>query len=111
MQSLGVLIWLISPLTANLLLRSLGKEGWKDFGIAPNLKSGWRWYLAALLIIPVISLIMIGLGVLAGVTDTTGFSKQGMSALISLLGLGIAGNLVKNLFEEFAWRGYLTPRL
>ncbi len=111
MQSLGVLIWLISPLAANLLLRSLGKEGWKDFGIAPNLKLGWRWYLAALLIIPVISLIMIVLGVLFGVTATPGFSTQGMSAFLSLLGVGIAGNLVKNLFEEFAWRGYLTPRL
>ena len=111
MQSLGVLIWLISPLAANLLLRWLGKEGWKDFGISPNLKSGWRWYLGAILITPLISLILIGLGVLFGSTVTAGFSTQGLSAFLSLLGVGIMGNLVKNLFEEFAWRGYLTPRL
>jgi membrane protease YdiL (CAAX protease family) len=111
MQSLGVLIWLISPLAANLLLRWLGKEGWKDFGISPNLKSGWRWYLVALLTIPVISLVMIGLGALFGSTAVPGLSAQGLSAFLSLLGAGIAGNLVKNLFEEFAWRGYLTPRL
>jgi membrane protease YdiL (CAAX protease family) len=111
MQSLGVLIWLISPLAANLLLRALGKEGWNDFGISPNLKSGWRWYLAALLIIPVISLVMIALGALFGSTAVPGLSPQGLSTFLSLLGVGIAGNLVKNLFEEFAWRGYLTPRL
>ena len=23
----------------------------------------------------------------------------------------LAGNFIKNIFEEFAWRGYLTPRL
>ena len=111
MESLGVLIWLISPLAANLLLRSLGKEGWKDFGITPNLKSGWRWYLAALLMVPVISLAMILIGVLFGSTTISGFSSQGINAFLSLLGVGIMGNLVKNVFEEFAWRGYLTPRL
>ena len=34
-----------------------------------------------------------------------------MSAFLSLLGVGFAGSAVKNIFEEFAWRGYLTPRL
>ena len=111
MQSLGVLIWLASPLAANLLLRSLGKDGWKDFGIKPNLISGWRWYLAALLIIPVISMVMVGLGMAFGVTSAAGFSAGRAGAFIPLLGAGIAGSLAKNLFEEFAWRGYLTPRL
>jgi len=111
MQSLGVLIWLVSPLAANLLLRSLGKDGWKDFGLAPNLKSGWRWYLIALLIIPVISLVMILLSVLSGAATAVGFSTQGINTFISVLGAGMAGNMVKNIFEEFAWRGYLTPRL
>ena len=111
MQSLGVLIWLISPLGANLLLRALSKEGWKDMGITPNLRSGWRWYLAALLIVPVISVVMILIGVLFGSTTLAPASPQGISRFLSLVGIGIVGSLVKNLFEEFAWRGYLTPRL
>ena len=41
MQGLGALVWLVSPLAANLLLRLAGGDGWKDFGIRPNLRSGW----------------------------------------------------------------------
>lgn len=37
MQSLGILIWLVTPLLANLLLRLLGGDGWKDFGLNPLL--------------------------------------------------------------------------
>jgi membrane protease YdiL (CAAX protease family) len=111
MQSPGVLIWLVSPLAANLLLRSLGGDGWKDFGITPNLKSGWPWYLAALLIVPAVSLALIGLSVLFGAATLTGLSSPGMRAFLSLVAVGFAGNAIKNLFEEFAWRGYLTPRL
>ncbi len=111
MQSLGILIWLVSPLTANLLLRSIGRDGWKDFGIGLHLKSGWRWYLAALIIVPVISLVIIAIGDLLGVSTSTGFSGQGMKTFLSLLVTAFAGSMVKNIFEEFAWRGYLTPRL
>lgn len=111
MQSLGVLIWLVSPLAANLLLRSIGRDGWKDFGIGLHLRSGWRWYLAALIIVPVISFVIIAIGSLLGVSTSTGFSSQGMNTFLSLLVTAFVGSMVKNIFEEFAWRGYLTPRL
>src|SRR5690606_29729251 len=39
------------------------------------------------------------------------FSNVELHALLPLIGASIAGNLVKNIFEEFAWRGYLTPKL
>jgi membrane protease YdiL (CAAX protease family) len=111
MQSLGVLIWLVSPLAANLLLRSLGGDGWKDFGITPNFKSGWPWYWAALLIVPAVSLVLIGLSVLFGAGVISGFPSPGMRGFLSVVGTGFVGNAIKNIFEEFAWRGYLTPRL
>ncbi|NTV37459.1 MAG: CPBP family intramembrane metalloprotease [Anaerolineaceae bacterium] len=111
MQSLGVLIWLASPLAANLLLRALGGDGWKDFGIRLNLRSGWRWYLAALLIVPAITLVTLGSSLLFGSATISGFDAKGMGAFLALLGAGFAGNMVKNIFEEFSWRGYLTPRL
>jgi membrane protease YdiL (CAAX protease family) len=30
---------------------------------------------------------------------------------MQLVAVSFAGNFFKNIFEEFAWRGYLTPRL
>ena len=47
MQGLGTLVWLATPLVANLLLRALGGDGWKDFGFKPHFKDSWRWYLAS----------------------------------------------------------------
>ena len=105
MQSLGFLIWLVSPLVANLLLRSVGKEGWNDFGIGLNLKSGWKWYLAALLIVPVITLATLAVGLIIRTTAVT----AGQGGFFVLVGGAFVGSMVNNLFEEFAWRGYLTP--
>jgi len=110
MQGLGVLFWLVSPLAGNLLLRALGGDGWQDFGLKPNFKEGWIWYLAALLIVPLVVLITMGLGTLFGAISLAGFAKLGFSAFLPLVAAAFSGAMVKNIFEEFAWRGYLTPR-
>ena len=110
MQGLGALVWLVSPLAANLLLRWLGGDGWKDFGIKPNFKGGWFWYLAALLIAPLVTIVVLGVGVLFGAISFTGFKQMGVNVFLPLVGAAFVGAMVKNIFEEFAWRGYLTPR-
>lgn len=110
MQGLGALIWLASPLAAGLLLRTFGGDGWQDAGFKLNLKSGWRWYLAALLIIPLVSLAIMAVGKLLGVIDLSGFAAQGAGAFLGLVATTFGGSMAKNIFEEFAWRGYLTPR-
>ena len=110
MQGLGALVWLVSPLAANLLLRWLGGDGWKDFGIKPNFKGGWIWYLAALLIAPLVTIVVLGVGVLFGAISFTGFKQMGVNVFLPLVGVAFVGAMVKNIFEEFAWRGYLTPR-
>lgn len=110
MQGLGALVWLITPLATGLLLRTFGGDGWKDFGLAPKLRLSWVWYLAAVLIVPLISGLTLGLGVGLGAISLSVSAAQGANALVSLAGVASASVLVKNVFEEFAWRGYLTPR-
>jgi membrane protease YdiL (CAAX protease family) len=109
-QSLGALIWLITPLLTTILLRTFGGDGWKDSGFGLNLKAGWIWYIAALLIIPLTTTVMIALGYMLGVISLSGFAAQDADAFLSILGATFAASLVKNIFEEFVWRGYLTPR-
>jgi membrane protease YdiL (CAAX protease family) len=111
MQSLGVLVWLTSPALAGFLLRAFGGDGWKDSGFGLNLLSGWKWYLAAILVYPLASLLTFGLGAVSGAINTDGFAVQGFGAYLSVAGVMLGGSLMKNFFEEFAWRGYLTPRL
>lgn len=112
MQGLGALVWLVSPLAANLILRAVGGDGWADFGLRPNLKSGWKWYLVAILLAPLVTIIVFSVAVvsLSGGIDFSGFTRQGLEAYLPLVGMVFVGVMVKNLFEEFAWRGYLTPR-
>ena len=111
MQSLGALVWLTSPALVGLLLRAFGGDGWKDSGFGLNLISGWKWYLIALLVYPLAALLTFGLATILRAIRTDGFATQGFSAYLSAAGVMLVGSLMKNIFEEFAWRGYLTPRL
>jgi membrane protease YdiL (CAAX protease family) len=109
-ESLGILIFLLLPFLTVLLLRGFGKDGWKDFGLRLNLKGNWGWYLLALLMYPASILLTLGLGAVFGAASFDGLRTQGFGALFSVIGLGFAMSLMKNIGEEFAWRGYLTPR-
>jgi membrane protease YdiL (CAAX protease family) len=109
-QSLGLLIWILAPLLTVLILRGFGKDGWSDFGLRFNFNGNAGWYLFAFLLYPVTIAITLLLGGLFGVVSFEGLATKGFSALLQVIAVGFAASLIKNIFEEFAWRGYLTPR-
>ncbi len=111
MQSLGALVWLTTPALSGIFLRAFAGDGWKDAGFGLNLLSGWKWYLVAVLVYPLASLLTFSLAALFGIASADGFAAQGVAAYFSVAGTMFVGSLMKNIFEEFAWRGYLTPRL
>jgi membrane protease YdiL (CAAX protease family) len=105
-QGLGMLIWITAPLITGLLLRGFGKDGWLDFGLRLNLKGNWGWYALALLIYPITIILTLSLSTLFG----TSSYERSYSDLLPIILFGLAASLIKNIGEEFAWRGYLTPR-
>jgi membrane protease YdiL (CAAX protease family) len=112
MQSLGALVWLTTPALSGLLLRLIGGDGWKDSGFGLHLRSGgWKWYVLSLVAYPVIALLTGGLALAIGAISADGFATQGFSAYVPAVVTMLVASLMKNIFEEFAWRGYLTPRL
>ncbi|MFN8413473.1 MAG: CPBP family intramembrane glutamic endopeptidase [Anaerolineales bacterium] len=111
MQSLGALVWLTTPALSGILLRAFGGDGWKDSGFGLNLISAWKWYLIAILVYPLAAILTFGLAALFGVVSADGFATQGLNAYLSVASVILVGSLMKNIFEEFVWRGYLTPRL
>ena len=111
LQSLGALVWLATPALSGFFLRTFGGDGWKDSGFGLHLISSCKWYLAALLVYPLAALLTFGLGALLGITSADGFAAQGFGAYLTVAGTMFIGSLMKNFFEEFAWRSYLTPRL
>ncbi len=101
-----MLFWIAAPLLTGLLLRGFGGDGWSDFGLQLNLKGNWGWYVLSIFIYPATIAFVLGLSALFGA------SSQGRSFadLLPIFLAGIVGSLIKNIGEEFAWRGYLTPR-
>lgn len=107
-QQLGLLLWLIAPLLTALLLRALAGDGWKDFGLRPSLQGNVVWYVVSLLVYPVVAGVVLGIGGALGLVTAPKFS---FSLLLSVFAGGLLAAFVKNIFEEFAWRGYLAPKV
>jgi membrane protease YdiL (CAAX protease family) len=107
-SGLGQLIWLVAPLVVMLLLRIFGGDGWDDFGLRPNFKGNGFWWLATILIFPVVFTISILVGVILGGLE---LDMNMLPVFGAALGTVLITALIKNLFEEFAWRGYLAPKV
>jgi uncharacterized membrane protein len=107
-DSLGMGIWLVLPLLTVILLRFFAGDGWKDLGIRPNFKGNTKWYVIALLIYPLVTAVVLAWGKIFGWIDCTNFSTE-----VYLMGFltALLPNVVKNIFEESVWRGYLTAKL
>ncbi|WP_194778105.1 CPBP family intramembrane glutamic endopeptidase [Pararhodonellum marinum] len=107
-ESLGMAIWLIFPLITVIILRSFMGDGWKDAGLLPKFKSNGFWYAVALLTYPLVTGVSLLLGYGLGWMDISSFEiKPYFNIFLSLLLV----NIVKNIFEESVWRGYLTVKL
>ena len=105
---LGQLLWIIAPLGVMLLLRIFGGDGWDDFGLRPNFKGNGFWWLVTVLIFPVVITISVLIGALLGSLE---LNINMFSAFIGALLMGLITAVIKNVFEEFAWRGYLAPKV
>jgi membrane protease YdiL (CAAX protease family) len=91
-----------------LLLRIFGGDGWGDFGLRPNFKGNGFWWLVSILVFPVVITTLLAIGtLLGGIT----LNVKKFSAFAAALLTGLIFMMIKNVFEEFAWRGYLAPKV
>jgi membrane protease YdiL (CAAX protease family) len=107
-SGLGQLLWIAAPLGVMLLLRLVGGDGWDDFGLRPNFKSNGFWWLVSVLIFPAVITISVLIGALLGGLE---LDVNMFSAFVAALLTGLILAMIKNVFEEFAWRGYLAPKV
>lgn len=105
---LGQLLWLIAPLAVMLLLRIFGGDGWRDLGLRPNFRGNGFWWLVSILVFPVVITISVLVGAMVGGLK---LDVKMSSVFVAALLAGLISALIKNLFEEFAWRGYLAPKV
>ncbi|WP_432560259.1 CPBP family glutamic-type intramembrane protease [Granulicoccus sp. GXG6511] len=107
LDSPGAGLWLALPLATTIALRFAG-TGWRRSGFSPRLPAAARWYVAGALAFPVVTAGAIALGRLSGWTDTGALDVPRLAAAFAP---ALAINLIKNVFEESVWRGYLTEEL
>ena len=105
---LGTLIWLGAPLLVSLVIRLFSKD-WKDIGFKPNFRDNGKWYAFSFLVFPAIVILVLLIGAIFGGVSLANF--QVGSFFQALVAAFFSFTLVKNIFEEFAWRGYLTPKV
>lgn len=106
-NTLGMGLWLILPFLTAIILRFTCRDK-KEMGVKPNLKKSWKLYLLSLFIYPVVTAITVGAGLLLNFANISSFE---LHDFLSLVTFSVLANLAKNIFEEFSWRGFLTPRL
>jgi membrane protease YdiL (CAAX protease family) len=107
----GILLWIVTPATVAVLLRTFAGDGWADAGLTPNLRGNGRWYVLALLVYPVLATIVVAVGALLGLITIAGLSWAALAAILQTSALALAPQVLKNIFEESAWRGYLAPKI
>lgn len=106
-NSLGMGLWLVLPFLTGIVLRILNKD-LKQIGVIPNFKNNLKWYAVSVLVFPCVMLVCI---IAAKIMGGLIVGEIELSAVLVLMLTTFFVNCVKNIFEEFAWRGCLVPYL
>jgi len=105
---IGQLIWLAFPMILAMLFHWLGNSK-INWGLALNLSSSWKWYLFSFLFFPILCIALIAIGNKIGWIAIS--DERTVSGILLFIVLAIPGAFIKNIFEEFVWRGYLFSSL
>lgn len=107
-ETLGMGIWLSILLIIVLILRIFAGDGWKEGVFRLNLKSCAIWYNVSSISFYMLSCIVLIIGKLLGWIDLSNFDVSDFTPIFFNL---LIINLIKKIFEESVWRGYLTSKL
>ncbi|MCZ7554206.1 MAG: CPBP family intramembrane metalloprotease [Anaerolineales bacterium] len=121
-------VYMTAPAFANVLTRIVTREGWSNTWLRFHFKSGWRYWLASWLLVPLFvfggviayyllfpsqfdpSLARIRQVLPAGVVTLNPWVIVALQALQGIV-LSVFINAPFTLGEEFGWRAYLLQKL
>jgi membrane protease YdiL (CAAX protease family) len=101
---LGQALWLATPLLLGVALSRWGPDR-RPWGLRPRLVPAWPWYVLAVVFFPVVTVVLVAVGVRVGSLEAA--AGLSLGGVVPLVLAGAAPLVVKNIFEELAWRGYL----
>lgn len=106
-NSLGMGLWLVLPFLTGVVLRLVNRD-MKQIGVCPNFKNHGIWYAVSVFTFPCTTLLCV---LIAKAVGGLTVGQVAPGALFILILTTFLANCVKNIFEEFAWRGCLVPYL
>lgn len=106
--TLGQLLFIAGPAVVALALYLFSRDGAGPLGFTLRIRRGTRWFAGAALLYPAITMLAVGAGVLVGSVAFSATPAPGKPGLLAAFGSLLVVQLVKNLFEEFIFRGYGT---
>lgn len=122
--ALTATIYMSAPALANVLTRTITREGWKDTWLRPRLRQGWPFWLAAWVLPSVLTLAGAAIYFLifpqqfstarVDLLSGSGYSNPWGIVASQLLLAVVISPFVNGLFtfgEEFGWRAYLLQKL
>lgn len=106
-NSLGMGVWLILPFLTGIVLRMINKD-LNQMGIRPHFKNNMKWYAVAAFTFPCTMFICM---IIAKAMGGLVIGQIETGTLLMLMVTTFLANCIKNIFEEFSWRGCLVPYL
>ncbi len=121
--------YMFAPAIAHLLTRLLTREGWKDMGLRPHFRQGWRYWLAGWVVPGLVTIIGAVVffvlfpryfdPALTALRQSLSKSPVGALSPWAFVALETVGailispilNSINTFGEEFGWRAYLLPKL
>lgn len=107
-DSLGMGIWLVLPMLTAVAITIFSKGSWNDFGFNPNFKGNIKWYLIATLIFPIVTTIVLIIGVTTRWIDLSAFDLR---PFILMFSSTLLINFIRDIFDGAPLYGYLTSQL
>lgn len=107
-DSPGMGIWLVTPMLAAIAITIFSKGDWNEIGFKPNFKGNIKWYLIAVLIFPVVTAIVLIIGVITEWIDLSAFDLR---PFIMIFSGTLLFNFIKNIFDGNPLFSYLTSQL
>jgi membrane protease YdiL (CAAX protease family) len=104
-------LFIVSPLLLAVIFKFIQKTSWQEWALKPNFSGNWQHYLTATLIYPIITLATVGISNLLGFNTFPKGVAAALPLIVSTFAAQLLPMVVKNIFEEFAWRGYLTAQV
>ncbi len=104
----GLAVFILGPAVVALALYLFSRDGAGKLGFTLRFPHRTRWFAGAALLYPVITAATVGAGLAVGVASLSADPAPGKPTFFAAFGAIFAIQLVKNLFEEFIFRGYGT---